>query len=95
MCILMQYYLHWGISSLYTHIPHSEEIHTISELLAVKRGSTHLPHNTYIIDLLGVVLENNYFEFDGKYYHQMADKAMGIRLEPSYANTFMSNLEDK
>ena len=38
-------------------------------------------------------LFNKYFEFDGKYNHQLAGTAMGTKLVPSYANVFMSNFE--
>ena len=59
--------------------------------LAVYRGPAHLPLNSYATDLLMVVLENNCFEFDGKYYHQLAGIAMEIKLACSYANILIAN----
>ena len=52
-----------------------------------------LPHNSYIVELLQVVLTNNYFDFNGKHYCQKSGTAMGTKLAPSYANLFMSKFE--
>ena len=54
-----------------------------------------LPHNHYIIELLELVLTNNHFEFNGRYYHQLSGTAMGTKLAPSYANLFMTQFEEK
>ena len=82
-------------SSLYTNIPLSKGIQTINELLAVHRGPTAHSHSSYVIHILRVVFENNIFEFDGKYYHQVAGTAMQTKLAPSYANIFISNFVSK
>ena len=42
-----------------------------------------------------LILENNYFEFDGKVYKQKLGTAIGIKFAPSFANIFMSQLEVK
>ena len=76
----------WYITSLYTNIPHNEGIKAIKEILAIHRTPSNLPHNSYIIELLDVVLTNNHFEFDGTLYHQVSGTAMGTKLAPSYAN---------
>ena len=52
-----------------------------------------LPHNSYIIELLQVVLTNNFFDFNGKHYHHKSGTAMGTKLAPSYANLFMTKFE--
>ena len=77
------------ITSLYTNIPHNEGIE------AIKKMPDNKPYNSYIIELLELVLTNNHFEFNGKYYHQLSGTAMGTKLAPSYANLFMSTFEDK
>ena len=46
-----------------------------------------------ILQLLKLRLENNDFEFNGKYYLQKTGVAMGKRFAPSYANIFMANWE--
>ena len=83
------------ITSLYTNMPHNEDIQSIKEILAIHRTPNNLPHNSYIIELLEVVLANNHFEFNGTFYHQMSRTAMGTKLAPSYANLFMMKFEEK
>ena len=65
------------------------------KMLAIYRPPNTKPYNSYIIELLELVLTNNHFEFNGTYYHQLSGTAMGTKLAPSYANLFMSSFEDK
>ena len=53
-----------------------------------------IPPNT-MTDLLKIVLEQNYFQFADKMYHQVQGTAMGTKMAPSYANLFMAELEEK
>ena len=76
-------------TSLYTNIPHDEGIQSIKEILAIHRTPNSLPHNSYIIELLEVVLTNNHFEFN------VSGTAMGTKLAPSYAILFMAKFEEK
>ena len=75
---------------IYTNIPHNEGIQSIKETLAIHITPNN--HNSYIIELLEVVLTNNHFEFNGAYYHQVSGTAMGSNLAPSFANLFWQNL---
>ena len=84
-----------NINSLYINIPHDEGIQSTKEMLAIHKPPDSLPHNSYIAELLELILTNNHFEFNGKYYHQMSGTAMGTKLAPSYANLFMTKLEEK
>ena len=83
------------ITSLYTNIPHMEGIQSTKEMLAIHKPPDTLPYNSYIVELLELVLTNNHFEFNGEFYHQLSGTAMGTKLAPSYANLFMSKFEDK
>ena len=83
------------ITSVYTNIHHNEGIQSIKEILAIHRTPNTLPHNSYIIELLEVVLTNKYFEFNGKCYHQVSGTAMVTKLAPLYANLFMTKFEEK
>ena len=78
------------ITSLYTNIPHMEGIQSTKEMLAIHKPPDTLPHNSYIIELLELVLSKNNFEFNGEFYHQLSGTAMGTKLAPSYANLFMT-----
>ena len=82
------------ITSLYTNIPHREGIQSIKEFLAIYRHTNTLLDNSYIVELLEVVLTNNCFDFNGKHYHQISGTAMGTKLAPSYAYLFMSKCEE-
>jgi hypothetical protein len=42
-----------------------------------------------------LILENNYFEFDGKIYWQKQGTAIGTKFAPTYANIFMYVLETR
>ena len=84
------------ITSLYTNIPHNEGIQSIKEMLAIHKPHDSLPQNSYIIELLEVVLTNNHLkEFNVKHYHQVSGTATGTKLGPSYANLFMTKFEEK
>ena len=88
LCIL-------DITSLYTNIPHNEGIQSIKEKLTIHRTPNNLLHNSYIVELLAVVLTNNHFEFNVTCYHQVSGTAMGTKLVASYANLFMTKFEEK
>ena len=45
--------------------------------------------------MLELILENNYFEFNDKYYLQTHGTAMGTTMAVSYANIFMAVLEEE
>ena len=81
------------ITTLYINIPHNEGIQSIKEFQAIYRHTNALPHNSYIVELLEVVLTNNYFDFNSKHYHQTSGTAMGTKLALSYAKLFMTKFE--
>ena len=64
-------------------------------MLTIHKPPDTLPHNSYIIELLELVLTNNHFEFNGEFYHQLSGTSMGTKLAPSYANLLMTKFEDK
>ena len=50
------------VTNLYNNIPHNESIQAIKGMLAIHRPPHDLPDNSCIVQLLKVVLTNNYFE---------------------------------
>jgi len=82
------------VKSLYTCIPHDEGIQACHEawLLQEQNDPQHPPADT-LRCLLELVLKLNTLEFNEKFYLQTLGVAMGSRLAPAYANTFMGKLE--
>ena len=77
------------VSSLYTNIPNREGIEACKIMLNTMRPHARAPTNDSIIKLLTLVLSKNNFDFNEKHYLQIGGTAMGTRVAPSYANTFM------
>ena len=85
------------VKSLYLNIPHKEGINAVLKRLygtPELADKMTLPPGT-MQDLLGIVLEQNYFQFTDRIYHQVQGTAMGTKMAPSYANIFMAELEEK
>ena len=82
------------VKSLYTNIPNDESIQACYKawLKQETMDPQHPPAET-LRHLLELVLKLNVFEFNGKYYLQKFGTAMGSKLAPAYANTFMGQLE--
>ena len=82
------------VSSLYTNIPNIEGIEACKLLLDRERPTSRHPTNHSLVDLLTQVLTMNNFDFNEKHYLQVGGTAMGTRVAPCYANTFMGWFED-
>jgi hypothetical protein len=77
------------VKSLYTNILKKEEIDaSITQL--IKHDTTGINTET-IQKILELILENNYFQFNDKYYLQTHSTALAV----SYASIFMATLEGK
>ena len=48
-----------------------------------------------LVGLTSLVLNDNYFEFNGKIYRQKQGAAIGMKFASAYANLFMSGLEER
>ena len=48
-----------------------------------------------LAEMATIILENNYFEFDGQMYWQKQGTAIGSKFSPAYANIFMYVLETR
>ena len=81
------------VASLYTNIPNKEGIEAALYSLNNARCPTERPSNDFLIQLLEKVLKCNNFDFDGKHYLQIGGTAMGTKVAPAYANTFMGWFE--
>ena len=81
------------VSSLYTNIPQEEE----TEIVCKAYDSFHNykpPIPTHFLrQMLGLILNENSFQFNGENHLQTHGTAMGTHMAPSYANLFMDKLE--
>ncbi len=73
------------ITSLYTNIPIHDGITTLKKMNIVEKKFT--------LDLLSLVLFNNFFEFNNTLYHQVKGTAMGTSCAPNYANLYVYHYE--
>lgn len=48
----------------------------------------------FLLSLLEIVLTENDFLFENKFYRQLRGTTMGSNMAPSYANTFMAALKE-
>ena len=82
------------MKSLYTNIPNDEGILACYEAWLTQE-LTHPQHPPAEIlrHLLELVLKLNTLEFNEQFYLQKFGTAMGSKLAPAYANTFMGKLE--
>ena len=84
-----------AVASLYTNIPNEEGIRATLYSLNNARSPTERPSNDYLTLLLEKVLKCNNFDFNNKHYLQIGGTAMGTKVAPAYANTFMGWFEDR
>ena len=81
------------VVGLYPSIPHGEGLEAIREALD-RRENPGVATDT-LVGLASLVLENNYFEFNDRFYRQNLGTAIGTKFAPAYANLFMTRLEEK
>lgn len=88
----------WGIldvKSLCLNIPQQEGFNTALEhLFHTNSKADELPFpETVAKEIMQVVLQHNYFEFNSCMYKQVRGTAMGTKMAPAFANLFMASFE--
>ncbi|CAF4154274.1 unnamed protein product [Rotaria sp. Silwood2] len=84
------------VTDLYTMIPQIEGILSLKKMLdSLKLQQIAGLKTETIIRLSRFVMKNNYFYYDGKYYHQIRGEAMGSPLTLTIANCYMFFFERK
>lgn len=82
------------VQSLYTCIPHHVGLEAMTHYLK-QRPAEILPPTEFLIDLVEIILSNNFFKYSGKYFLQLQGTAMGSAFAPSYACLVMGLWEEK
>jgi len=82
----------FDVSNLFPSIPPLDCISLVRRLLSdcVDLDSSQVGD---LVTLVSLVLEQNFFQFNGNYYSQTAGLAMGSCLSPLLAEVFMSSIE--
>ena len=83
------------VSSLYTKIPQEEGTET--EIVFKAYDSFHNYNPTiptrFVREMLGLILNENSFQFNGENYLHTHGTAMGTKMAVSFANIFMAEIE--
>ncbi|XP_068115012.1 guanylate cyclase 2G-like [Hyperolius riggenbachi] len=80
------------VEALYSSIPQGRGVEVVGKFLS-EMDVGELPHNSFILDLLTFILQNNVFVFDGVHYLQVQGAAMGTTCAPSLANLYLGDWE--
>ena len=83
------------VSSLYTNIPQEEGTDIVCK--TYEKFHNHNPPipTRYLREMLGLILKENSFQFNGENYLQTHGTAMGTKMAVSFANIFMAEIETK
>ena len=81
------------VTSLYTNIPQQEGINTICRAYENFYGENKPIPTHSLREILGLILQENSFEFNGLNYLQTHGTAMGTKMAVAFANIFMSAVE--
>ena len=82
------------VIGLYPHIPHEDGLRNVREIVEECSGIPDICEDfdltvDDVINLAWVILENNYFEFNGKIYRQKLGTAIGMKFAQAFANLFV------
>ena len=81
------------VVALYSSISHNEGLGVLRKALD-SRADRSVSTDS-LMDLAEVVLTNNMFEFNGRFYHQIRGTAIGTKCAPPYSILFLADLEEE
>ena len=81
------------VVALYPSIPHDEGLGVLRKALD-SRADRSVSTDS-LMDLAEVILKNNMFEFNGRFYHQIRGTAIGTKCAPPSSILFLADLEEK
>ena len=86
----------FDVENLYTNIDHELGREAIEYWLSKHRDKVNARFtNSFILDAIKVIQENNTFNFNDKHYIQLNGTAMGTKMAPTYAILVLAYLEEK
>ncbi|CAF4153085.1 unnamed protein product, partial [Adineta steineri] len=78
------------VTDLYTMIPQMEGVLSLKQMLDyLNLNQVNDLKTEVIIQLANLVMNNNYFKYNGQYYHQIRGGAMGSPITLTIANCYM------
>ena len=80
------------VTSLYTNIPQGEGITIVCNAYENFHANNPPIATNFLREMLSLILKENSFQFNGKYYFQTHGTAMGTKMEVAFANIFMRHL---
>jgi Tfp pilus assembly pilus retraction ATPase PilT len=80
--------------NMYTNIPRIEATDIITNTLKINSGINENSQKE-IMHILKTIMEQNYFQFEQKYYKQTDGLAMGAPTSAVIAETYIQNMEHK
>ena len=90
------YLVSFDVESLFTNIPVVDTINIITDQLFPAHDSVYCGFTkTEFTTLLNLAVNDNHFVFNNEIYKQVEGMAMGSPLGPTFANIFMSFLENQ
>ena len=81
------------VTSLYTNIPHKEGIETVCQAYETFHNKNPPILTKYLRNMLGLILKENSFQFNGDNSLQTHGTAMGTKMAVAFANIFMAKFE--
>jgi hypothetical protein len=84
----------FDIENMYTNIPRKEVINITNNIL---ENNVEIEASTReeIIFIMGIIMKQNYFQFDQQYYEQTEELAMGAPVSAILAEVFIQYMEHK
>ena len=81
------------VSSLYTNIPQEEGTEIVCKAYDSFHNYNPSIPTRFLREMLGLILNENSFQFNGENYLQTHGTAMGTKMAVSFAKTFMAKIE--
>ena len=82
----------FDVTNMFPNIPNYDCLQIIANTLTIQNVNPVIKNE--ILSLFDLCINENYFQYDNKFYKQKDGLAMGSPLSPLLAEVFMSNLEE-